>query len=90
MTSALLKNPNVDQWPKITRGPCQRARAASNQGINDFVWAFFRCPLDAQRQAAAGIDVAQPRKAIDDEAQAFDARQRIAPKIRFIAVHLLE
>ena len=89
VTSASLKKPSVDQWPKTMRGPRQRASRASNQGIERFGLSLFRRSLGAQHQPAVRIDVAQAREAVGDEAQALLAFERIVPAIRLIAVQPL-
>src|SRR5882757_10751691 len=52
-TLEFVKNPSVDQCPNTTRGPCQRALAASNHGTRDFACTFLGCPLtrNARRPA---------------------------------------
>ena len=47
---------------------------------------FFRRSLGAQHQPAVGIDIAQPREAIDDESKAFFAFEGFVPEIRPVAV----
>src|SRR5260370_36288702 len=47
---------------------------------------LFRRPFCAQHQPAVGVDVAQARKAVDDEAKTALAFEGIVPAIRLIAV----
>ena len=46
--------------------------------------------LELQVHAARGIDDAQPREGVDDEAQAIVAAQRFVPEFGLIAVHALQ
>ena len=51
---------------------------------------LLRRSLDAQRQAAIRVDVAQSGEAIGDEAQALFAVAHVVPAVRLIAVEPLE